>query len=57
MIVAGALADDLVPDPAKRDDRTSSYRWLLKAMEDRTDVITTVNMIGDGLLHIVRLPD
>ena len=57
VIVAGALADDLVPDPAKRDDRTSSYRWLLKAMEDRTDVITTVNMIGDGLLHIVRLPD
>jgi len=57
VIVAGALADDLVPDPAKRDDRTSSYRWLLKAIEDRTDVITTVNMIGDGLLHIVRLPD
>ena len=38
VIVAGALADDLVSDPAKRDDRTSAYRWLLKALEDREDV-------------------
>ena len=54
--VAGALADDLVSDPAKRDDRTSAYRWLLKALEDREDVSHTLNMVGDGLVHIVRAP-
>jgi predicted O-methyltransferase YrrM len=56
VIVAGALADDLVSDPAKRDDRTSAYRWLLKALEDREDVSHTLNMVGDGLVHIVRAP-
>ncbi|HAA78997.1 MAG TPA: hypothetical protein DCE05_01515 [Microbacteriaceae bacterium] len=56
VIVAGVLGDDLVADPARRDDKTSAYRWLLKALEDRDDVIHTVNLIGDGLVHIVRLP-
>jgi predicted O-methyltransferase YrrM len=57
VIVAGALVDDLVSDPTRRDDKTSAYRWLLKALEDRDDVTHTVNMIGDGLLHVVRHPD
>jgi len=57
VIVAGILGDDLVADPAKRDDKTSAYRWLLQALEDRTDVVHTLNLIGDGLVHIVRLPD
>lgn len=57
VIVAGVLGDDLVADPAQRDDKTSAYRWLLKALEDRVDIIHTVNMIGDGLVHIVKLPD
>lgn len=57
VIVAGVLGDDLVADPAKRDDQTSAYRWLLQALEDRTDVVHTLNLIGDGLVHIVRLPD
>ena len=57
VIVAGVLGDDLVADPAKRDDKTSAYRWLLQALEDRTDVVHTLNLIGDGLVHIVRLPD
>jgi predicted O-methyltransferase YrrM len=56
VIVAGVLGDDLVADPAQRDDKTSAYRWLLKALEDREDVIHTVNLIGDGLVHIVKLP-
>ena len=56
VIVVGALADDLVSDPAKRDDKTSSYRWLLKALDLRHDIVHTLNMIGDGLVHIVRLP-
>jgi predicted O-methyltransferase YrrM len=56
VIVAGALGDDLVADPAQRDDKTSAYRWLLKALEDRGDVVHTVNLIGDGLVHIVKLP-
>ena len=56
VIVAGVLGDDLVADPARRDDKTSAYRWLLKALEDRDDVIHTVNLIGDGLVHIVCLP-
>jgi len=45
-----------VADPAKRDDKTSAYRWLLKALEERDDVLHTVNLIGDGLVHIVREP-
>ena len=53
VIVAGVLGDDLVADPAKRDDKTSAYRWLLQALEDRTDVVHTLNLIGDGLVHIV----
>lgn len=57
VIVAGVLGDDLVADPAKRDDKTSAYRWLLQALEDRSDVVHTLNLIGDGLVHIVRLPD
>ena len=57
VIVAGVLGDDLVADPAKRDDKTSAYRWLLQALEDRNDVVHTLNLIGDGLVHIVRLPD
>ena len=56
VIVVGVLGDDLVADPAKRDDKTSAYRWLLKALEDRDDVLHTVNLIGDGLVHIVREP-
>ena len=57
VIVAGVLGDDLVADPAKRDDKTSAYRWLLQALEDRNDVVHTLNLIGDGLVHIVRLPN
>ena len=57
VIVAGVLGDDLVADPAKRDDKTSAYRWLLQALEDRNDVVHTLNLIGDGLVHIVPLPD
>lgn len=56
VIVVGVLGDDLVADPAKRDDKTSAYRWLLKALEDRDDVVHTLSLIGDGLVHIVRLP-
>jgi predicted O-methyltransferase YrrM len=56
VIVAGVLGDDLVADPAQRDDKTSAYRWLLKALEDRDDSVHTVNLIGDGLVHIVKLP-
>jgi predicted O-methyltransferase YrrM len=56
VIVAGVLGDDLVADPAQRDDKTSAYRWLLKALEDRDDVVHTVNLIGDGLVHIVKRP-
>jgi len=56
VIVVGALAEDLVSDPAKRDDKTSAYRWLLKALDERDDVVHTLNMIGDGLVHIVRSP-
>jgi len=56
VIAVGVLGDDLVADPAQRDDKTSAYRWLLKALDDRTDIAHTVNLIGDGLVHIVKLP-
>lgn len=57
VIVVGALGDDSVADPAQRDDKTSAYRWLLKALDAREDIVHTVNMIGDGLVHIVKLPE
>jgi len=56
VIAVGILGDDLVADPAQRDDKTTAYRWLLKALEEREDVIHTVNLIGDGLVHVVKLP-
>jgi predicted O-methyltransferase YrrM len=56
VIVAGVLGDDLVADPAQRDDKTSAYRWLLKALEDRDDIVHSINLIGDGLVHIVKKP-
>ena len=54
VIAVGVLGDDLVADPAQRDDKTTAYRWLLKALEERDDVIHTVNLIGDGLVHVVK---
>jgi predicted O-methyltransferase YrrM len=56
VIVVGVLGDDLVADPAQRDDKTSAYRWLLKALEEREGIVHSVNLIGDGLVHIVKLP-
>jgi len=55
LIVIGVLGDDLVADSSKRDDKTLAFRWLLKALEDREDIFHTVNSIGDGLVHIVKL--
>lgn len=55
VIVVGVLGDDLVSDPSKRDDKTLAFRWLLKALEDRDDVHHTLNAIGDGLVHIVKI--
>ena len=57
VIAVGVLGDDLVADPAQRDDKTSAYRWLLKALDERDDVVHTVNLIGDGLVHVVKLPN
>lgn len=54
VIVVGVLGDDLVADPTQRDDKTSAYRWLLKALEERPEISHSVNLIGDGLVHIVK---
>lgn len=48
--IAHSLWRDRVPDPAMRDEATSSYRDILRFFSDNDDFITALSPIGDGLL-------
>lgn len=50
---AGALNDDLVPNPAQRDEDTVACRQLLAAIRDDDRVVPTLLPVGDGLLVTV----
>lgn len=57
VLVAHALNQGRVADPARRDDTTSSFRSLITALADSPAVVTAVTPVGDGLLQIVKLAD
>jgi predicted O-methyltransferase YrrM len=54
IIVAHALWRDRVPNPALRDDDTSSLRNVIRNLGDREDFISSLSMVGDGLLVAVK---
>jgi len=54
IVVAHALWRDRVPNPALRDDDTSSLRNVIRNLGDREDFISSLSMVGDGLLVAVK---
>ena len=56
VLVARVLQGGKVPNPAKRDRATVIHRELLQDVRDREDLLTGLSSVGDGLLHLVRLP-
>lgn len=50
LAVAHALWRDRVPDPAMRDEATSTYRTVLGYFENNDDFVTALVPSGDGLL-------
>jgi predicted O-methyltransferase YrrM len=50
VVISHALWRDRVPDPAMRDDATSSYRDILRFFAGQEDFISALSPIGDGLL-------
>lgn len=56
LVVSDAMADDRVPDPAQRDQRTTAARELLRAIQEDDRVRPLLLPTGDGVLVAVRLP-
>ena len=50
VVISHALWRDRVPDPAMRDEATSSYRDILRFFKDQDDFISALSPVGDGLL-------
>ena len=50
VVIAHALWRDRVPDPAMRDEATTSYRDILRFFKDHDDFISALSPVGDGLL-------
>jgi predicted O-methyltransferase YrrM len=50
VVISHALWRDRVPDPAMRDEATSSYRDILRFFKDHDDFISALSPVGDGLL-------
>jgi predicted O-methyltransferase YrrM len=50
VMIAHALWRDRVPDPAMRDETTSSYRDILRFFNSQADFVSALSPIGDGLL-------
>lgn len=48
--IAHALWRDKVPNPAMRDDTTSTYRDVLRFFVKNDDFVSTLSTVGDGLL-------
>lgn len=48
--ISHALWRDRVPDPAMRDEATSSYRDILRFFSNNDDFLAALSPIGDGLL-------
>ncbi|WP_040312742.1 O-methyltransferase [Gleimia coleocanis] len=54
LVVAHALWNDTVADPARREPETVAIRQLGKDLADSEDFMTTILPVGDGLLVAVR---
>ena len=55
VLVAGALRNGDVANPAKRDAVSTAYRTLLEEIGSSTAVLSTLSPAGGGLLQLVRL--
>jgi predicted O-methyltransferase YrrM len=54
LAVAHALYRDRVPNPTLRDDETVGMRNVLKAFDGSEDFLSSISMVGDGLLVVVK---
>lgn len=54
LLISHALWRDRVPNPALRDDETSSLRNALRLFADTQDFLASISMVGDGLLMVVK---
>jgi|TARA_B110000459_G_scaffold158046_1_gene173188 predicted O-methyltransferase YrrM len=56
IVISHALWRDRVPNPALRDDETSAMRAVVRVFEESEEFISSISMLGDGLLVAVRRP-
>jgi predicted O-methyltransferase YrrM len=54
IVISHALWRDRVPNPALRDDETAAYRQAIKNFGDGDGFISSLSMVGDGLLLVVK---
>jgi predicted O-methyltransferase YrrM len=54
LAVAHALAADRVPDPARRDELTTTLREVVRSLRDDERVVPALLPSGDGLLLAAR---
>ena len=57
IVISHALWRDRVPNPALRDDETSAMRSVVRVFEESEEFISSISMLGDGLLVAVRKPE
>ena len=57
IVISHALWRDRVPNPALRDDDTSAMRAVVRFFEESEEFISSISMLGDGLLVAVRKPE
>ena len=57
IVISHALWRDRVPNPALRDDETSAMRAVVRVFEESDEFISSISMLGDGLLVAVRKPE
>lgn len=54
LAVLHALGDDMVPDPARRDEATTALRAIAKRLRDDDRVVPALVPTGDGVLIASR---
>lgn len=50
LVIAHALWRDRVPDPAMRDEATTTYRDAIRNLTQNEDFVAAISTVGDGLL-------
>ena len=54
LVISHALWRDRVPNPALRDEETAALRSAIKAFSNVDGFISSISMVGDGLLVIAK---